>query len=93
MEKQLLTCFINYVRSAVNAHYHGTFWETEKPGDIIDISNDIVRESEEHKAEYPLSKETLIDLLYVLFRWMYKNKWTDHKLVRRGSEAEGSASK
>ena len=33
-------------------------------------------------------KEVLIDLLYVLFRWMYKNKWTDHKLVRRGSEGE-----
>jgi hypothetical protein len=21
----------------------------------------------------------------VLFRWMYKNKWTDHKLLRRNS--------
>ena len=47
-----------------------------------------MREFEEYKAKYPLSKEILIDLLYVLFRWMYKNKWTDHKLVRRGSEPE-----
>jgi hypothetical protein len=37
---------------------------------------------------FPLEKDTLIDLLYVLFRWMYKNKWTDHKLVKRSSEQE-----
>jgi hypothetical protein len=76
------------VRSAVNRKYEETFWETKKPADIIDLSNDIVKDHELHRLTYPLEKETLVDLLYVLFRWMYKNKWTDHKLLRRTSEQE-----
>ncbi len=87
-ERRLLTCFLNYLRFTVRRHYEENFWETQKPGDIIDISNDIVRELEHHQTEFPLEKDTLIELLYVLFRWMYKNKWTDHKLVRRSSENE-----
>ena len=58
--------------------------------DIIDISNEIVRELEHHRELFPMEKELLIDLLYVLFRWMYKNKWTDHKLVRRSAEGESA---
>jgi hypothetical protein len=54
--------------------------------DIIDISNEIVRELDNHTEEFPIPKDLLIDLLFVLFRWMYKNKWTDHKLVRRAPE-------
>jgi hypothetical protein len=47
-----------------------------------------VRELEHHRTTFPLDKQLLIDLLYVLFRWMYKNKWTDHKLVKRTSETD-----
>lgn len=43
----------------------------------------MVREFDNNKEEFPMEKDTFVDLLYVLFRWMYKNKWTDHKLVRR----------
>lgn len=53
---------------------------------MIDISNQMVRELEEYNDKYPLTRELLIELLFVLFRWMYKNKWTDHKLVKRTSE-------
>lgn len=68
--------------------YDENYWETQKPIDIIDISNEIVRELDNNKEEFPMEKDLLIDLLYVLFRWMYKNKWTDHKLVRRNPESE-----
>jgi hypothetical protein len=83
-----LYCFINYIRFFVKKRYDDNYWEAHRPVDIIDISNEIVRELENHREEFPLEKELLVDLLYVLFRWMYKNKWTDHKLVRRSSETE-----
>ncbi len=85
-EKKILTCFMNYIRFFVNKKYESDYWETQKPIDIIDIANEIVRELDNNKEVFPLEKSLLIDLLYVLFRWMYKNKWTDHKLVRKGSE-------
>jgi hypothetical protein len=89
-EKRVLYCFMNYIRFFVGRKYDEHYWETHKPIDIIDISNEIVRELETHRDAFPLDKELLIDLLYVLFRWMYKNKWTDHKLVKRSSETESA---
>ena len=87
-EKKILTCFLNYIRFFVKKKYSEAYWETSKPTEIIDIANEIVRDLDDHKGAFPLEKELLVDLLYVLFRWMYKNKWTDHKLVRRSSEAD-----
>ena len=89
-EKRVLYCFVNYMRFFVKQKYEEDYWETHKPIDIIDISNEMVRDLEQHKEAFPLDKELLIDLLYVLFRWMYKSKWTDHKLVRRTSETEST---
>jgi len=45
-----------------------------------------VRDLDNNKEAFPIDKPTLIDLLYIMFRWMYKNKWTDHKLIRRTAE-------
>lgn len=92
-EGATLVCFVNYIRFFVRRRYEEGYWERHKPTDIIDISNEIVRELENYRERFPLEKETLIDLLYVLFRWMYKNKWTDHKLIRRGSEDRESKEK
>ncbi len=38
--------------------------------------------------KFPLSRDVLIELIYLLFRWMFKNKWTDHKLVKAQSQTE-----
>ena len=84
-EKKILVCFMNYIRFFVKKKYEEDYWENHKPIDIIDISNEIVRDLENYKDSFPIEKDLLIDLLYVLFRWMYKNKWTDHKLVKRSS--------
>lgn len=46
----------------------------------------MVRELEDNQDRFPLTRELLIELLFVLFRWMYKNKWTDHKLVKRTTD-------
>jgi len=86
-EKKILTCFVNYIKFFVKKKYADSYWETNKPTEIIDIANEVVRELDDHKEAFPLEKELLIDLLYVLFRWMYKNKWTDHKLIRRISDS------
>lgn len=82
-DRRILYCFMNYIRFFVGKKYDETYWESHKPIDIIDISNEIVRELDDHRDAFPIGKELLVDLLYVLFRWMYKNKWTDHKLVKR----------
>ena len=67
--------------------YDEKYWADSHPSDLIDMSNQMVRELQEYTDKYPLTRELLIELLFVLFRWMYKNKWTDHKLVRRGPDA------
>ena len=84
-EKKILTCFVNYIRFFVKKRYSDNYWETSKTTEIIDIANEIVRDLEYNREAFPIDKELLIELLYILFRWMYKNKWTDHKLVRRTS--------
>lgn len=43
-EKKVITCFLNYLRFTVQRKYDETYWETKKPSDIIDLSNDIVKE-------------------------------------------------
>jgi hypothetical protein len=35
------------------------------------------------KKRFPIPSEALVEILYVFFRWMYKMKWTDHKLIKR----------
>ena len=89
-ERKILTCFINYLRFFVGKKYEESYWECHRPTDIIDISNEIVRNLEHHQQAFPLDKDTLVNLLYVLFRWMYKNKWTDHKLVKRNSDQDSN---
>lgn len=84
--KKILTCFVNYIKFFIGKKYETSYWETHKPTDIIDISNEIVRSLEQYKELFPLDKEILISLLFILFRWMYKNKWTDHKLIKRTPE-------
>ena len=85
-ERKVITCFLNYLRFFIKRRYEDNYWETHKPSDIIDISNEIVKEHQNHQEAFPIDKETLIELLYVLFRWMYKNKWTDHKLLKRNAD-------
>ena len=43
-EKKILTCFVNYIRYFVKKKYTDTYWETNKPTEIIDIANEVVRE-------------------------------------------------
>ena len=43
-EKKILTCFMNYIKFFVKKRYEESYWQTEKPTEIIDISNEIVRE-------------------------------------------------
>lgn len=43
-EKKILTCFINYIRFFVKKKYSDTYWETNRPTEIIDIANEIVRD-------------------------------------------------
>jgi len=38
-EKKILTCFVNYIRFFVKKKYSETYWETNKPTEIIDIAN------------------------------------------------------
>jgi hypothetical protein len=53
-EKKILVCFLNYIRFFVKKKYDDTYWETHKPNDIIDISNEIVRDLENHKQAYQI---------------------------------------
>ena len=85
-ERTALTCFLNYMRQFTMDKYDEKYWGDSQPSDLIDISNQMVRELEEYTEKYPLTREMLIELLFVLFRWMYKNKWTDHKLVKRNAD-------
>ena len=68
--------------------YDQKYWIQNAPSEIIDISNLMVRELDDNRDKFPLSRDLLIELMFVLFRWMYKNKFTDHKLVRRGVEQQ-----
>ena len=73
------------MKNAVGEKFGDKFWLEEKPNEIIDIVNDLCKNYENYKEKFPLEKEVMISLTYVLFRWMYKNKWTDHKLIRRSN--------
>lgn len=86
-ERTILICFLNYMKKFTSDKYDEKYWGQNQPNDLIDISNQMVRELEEYTEKYPLTRELLIELLFVMFRWMYKNKWTDHKLVKRASDA------
>lgn len=81
-ERKILNCFMNYLRFFVERRFDETYWQTQKPNDIIDITNDLVRQLQDHKQTFPLEEKLLIDLLEVLFAWMNRNKWTEHKLLR-----------
>ena len=67
----------------VDERFGDEFWVKNKPTEIIDITNDMCHKHDEIVEKFPIKKDTLIDLTYVLFRWMYKAKWTDHKLIKR----------
>ena len=53
-EKKIVNCFINYIKFYVYKKYEKDFWETNKPTDLIDISNEIVRSLEIHKEMFPI---------------------------------------
>lgn len=53
-EKKIVNCFINYIKFYVDKKYENNFWEANKPTDIIDISNEIVRSLENHKEMFPI---------------------------------------
>jgi hypothetical protein len=48
-ERRVLYCFMNYIRFFVRRKYDEAYWETHKPIDIIDISNEIVRDLDNHR--------------------------------------------
>ena len=79
-QKKVVHCFLNELRESVETEYGKNFWVQESPSDIIDLANKICHKHD--KEKYPLSGETLKEMIFVLFRWMYKNKWTDHKLAK-----------
>lgn len=82
-QKKIVNCFINELKYFVDKRYGEKFWSEEKPNDIIDAVNDIYKGHDEVQKKFPISKEMLVEMLYVFFRWMYKFKWTDHKLIKR----------
>jgi hypothetical protein len=47
-DKKILTCFLNYLRFTVKRKYDETYWETKRPSEIIDLSNDIVKDLEDY---------------------------------------------
>lgn len=65
------------------------YWSTKEPDQIIVIANDFIKNhnNEPYKSKYPLSNSVLIDLTFILCKWMYKQKWTNNKLIRRYSPA------
>ena len=70
--KKVVQCFLNEVKLNVEEHFGEKFWTEEKPAEIIDMANALCHRHEENQETFPISKETVIDLMYVLFRWMYK---------------------
>lgn len=62
--------------------YGQDYWEKEKPCQIPIYSNEIVRCHQEHKAAFPMSKENVTELTFILCKWMYENKWTDHNIFK-----------
>lgn len=89
IQRKIIICFLNYMKFFTNQKFSETeedYWSECSPTDLIDVSNQMVRELDDNQDRFPLTREMLIELLFVLFRWMYKNKWTDHKLVKRTSD-------
>ena len=84
--KTVLNCFLNEIKHTVDIKYGEKYWVEEKPSEIIDLANDLCKNHEGNKAIFPIERDLLIELMFLLFRWMYKNKWTDHKLIKRKSE-------
>lgn len=83
--QKVIRCFLNEVKLNVEEMFSAEYWREKHPGEIIEMANEMCHKHEENMGEFPLGKETIIELMYVLFRWMYKSKWTDHKLVKKGS--------
>jgi glutamine synthetase adenylyltransferase len=83
--QKVLNCFLNELKHAVKNKFGESHWTEEKPNEIIDIANDICHDHEKNKKMFPIERKTLISLMFTLFRWMYKNKWTDHKLLKKNS--------
>lgn len=84
-ELKVLHCFLNELKFHVNEHFGSHYWKNEKPAEIIDVANKMCHSHEKNSETFPLPKETVIDLMHVFFRWMYRWKWTEHKLVKRSS--------
>ena len=82
---KVVHCFLNCLKYNVDQKFGEKHWVEERPNEIIDVVNDMCRYHEKIMEKFPLSKEVLISMVYVLFRWMYKSKWTDHKLIRRSN--------
>lgn len=74
-----------YFRYFVEKKNGVEFWMQERPNDIVEVANDIYKGHEEVEKRFPIPMKTLLELLSVFFRWMYKFKWTDHKVIKRSS--------
>jgi hypothetical protein len=55
-ERTVLTCFLNYMRQFTMDKYDEKYWGDSQPNDLIDISNQMVRELEEYTEKYPLTR-------------------------------------
>lgn len=55
-QKKMLSCFLNYMRFFVKKRYEDNYWESHKPTEIIDISNQLVRELENNREAFPIDK-------------------------------------
>ena len=80
---QILYCFLNELRSTVNISYGDEFWEKEPPGEIIEVANRLYSNHQEQKSVYPLSKEVLKEITFNFFEWLFTNKFTDHRLLKK----------
>lgn len=79
----ILNCFFAELKYLTEQQFGDRYWREEKPTNIIGIINQMCKTHEQRKNKYPLSSSHLKDIVKVLWRWMYKNKWTDHKLIER----------
>ncbi len=87
----VLSCFLNEVKSAVDSKFGEEYWTKEKPAEIIEVANDLYLKHEENEGGFAINKEVFKELIYNFFEWLYANRFTDHRLLKRAlSEEEGT---
>lgn len=86
----VLTCFLNQLKSAVDSKFGEDYWLKQKPFDIIEVANDLYTQHEEKQVTFPINKQVFKELIYNYFEWLYANKYTDHRLLKRALSEEGT---